>query len=99
MAQVSNLPNLTNRTIVNSEIPPDHPAKGEIERGLRAILVGLPDEWRVTVVCSRTSVWWVLRVDGPGLQLTTVLADPTKQNAAEMTGRLLAALRGSTVVS
>lgn len=91
--------NLRNRTIVNSEIPSDHPAKVEIEGGLRSILVGLPDEWRVTVVCSRTSLWWVLRVDGPGLQWMTVLADPTKQNAAEMTGRLLAALRGSTMVS
>ncbi len=98
MARVSSPANLTNRTIVDSEIAHDHPAKGEIEQGLRSILVGLPDEWRITVVCSRTSVWWVLRVDG-GFELMTVLADPTKQNVAEMTGRLLAALRGSTVVS
>ncbi len=96
---MSNPANLTNRTIVNSEIPPDHPAKGGIEQGLRSVLVGLPDEWRITVVCSRTSVWWVLRVDGPGLEWMTVLADPTKQNAPEMTGRLLAALRASKVLS
>jgi hypothetical protein len=90
---------LTNRLIINSEIPHDHPAKQEIERGLRSVLVGLPDEWRITVVCSRTSVWWVLRVDGPGFEWMTVLADPTKQNAQEMTGRLLGALRASKVLS
>ena len=91
--------NLTNRTIVNSEIPSDHPAKREIEQGLCSVLAGLPDEWRITVVCSRTSVWWVLRVDGPGFEWMTVLADPTKQNAPEVTGRLLVALRTSTVLS
>lgn len=90
---------LTNRTIVNSEIPPDHPSKREIEQALCSVLVGLPDEWRITVVCSRTSVWWVLRVDGPAFEWMTVLADPTKQNAPEMTTRLLAALRASKVLS
>ncbi len=96
---MSNAANLTNRTIVNSEIPPDHSSKREIEQALRSVLVGLPDEWRITVVCSRTSVWWVLRVDGAGFEWMTVLADPTKQNASEMTGRLLAALRASKVLS
>lgn len=90
---------LTNRTIVNSEIPPDHPSKHQIEQGLRSVLVGLADEWRITVVCSRTSVWWVLRVNGPAFEWMTVLADPTKQNAQEMTARLLAALRASKVLS
>jgi len=96
---MKNAEDLTNRMIVDSEIPPDHPAKREIEQGLRSALVGLPDEWRITVVCSRTSVWWVLRVDGPGFEWMTVLADPTKQNASEMTGRLLGALRDSKVLS
>jgi hypothetical protein len=90
---------LSNRLVVNSEIALDHPAKQEIERGLRSVLVGLPDEWRITVVCSRTSVWWVLRVDGPGFEWMTVLADPSKQNAQEMTLRLLGALRASKVLS
>ena len=94
-----NAENLTNRTIVNSEIPPDHPSKREIEQGLRSVLVGLPDEWRISVVCSRTSVWWVLRVDGPRFEWMTVLADATKQNPPEMTGRLLGALRASKVLS
>ena len=80
---MKNAEGLTNRLIVNSEIPHDHPAKQEIERGLRSVLVGLPDDWRITVVCSRTSVWWVLRVDGPGFEWMTVLADPTQQNAQE----------------
>jgi hypothetical protein len=96
---MKNAEDLANRTIVDSEIPSGHPAKREIERGLRSALVGLPEEWRITVVCSRTSVWWVLRVDGPGFEWMTVLADPTKQNAPEMTGRLLAALRASKVLS
>ena len=91
--------NLTNRTIVDSEIPPDHPSKREIERSLCSVVVGLPDEWRITVVCSKTSVWWVLRVDGPGFEWMTVLGDPTKQNPLEMTGRLLEALRASKVLS
>jgi len=91
--------NLSNRTILDSEIPPGHPDKDEIERGLRSVLVGLPDEWRITIVCSRTSVWWVLRVDGPTFEWMTVLADPAKQNAAEMTERLLGALRTSKVLS
>jgi hypothetical protein len=90
---------LTNRTIVDSEISLDHPAKREIEQGLRAALAGLPGRWKVTVVCSKTSVWWVLRVDGPGVEWMTVLVDPTKQNAAEMTKRLLAGLRASKVLS
>jgi len=63
------------------------------------MLDGFPGVWRLTVVCSRTSVWWALRVDGPGFEWMTVIADPTKQNAPEMTGRLLAALRASTEVS
>jgi len=96
---MKNAEDLTNRTIIDSEIPPDHPAKREIEQALRSVLVGLPDEWRITVVCSRTSVWWVLRVDGPGFEWMTVLADPTKQNASETTGRLLGALRASKVLS
>jgi hypothetical protein len=33
---MSNLTNHTNRTIVNIEIPPDHPSKREIEEGLRS---------------------------------------------------------------
>ena len=96
---MKNAEDLTNRLIVSSEIPHDHPAKQEIERGLRSVLVGLPDEWRMTVVCSRTSVWWVLRVDGPGFEWMTVLADPSKQNAKEMTERLLGGLRASKVLS
>ena len=96
---MSNALNLTNRTIVNSEIPPGHSSEREIEEALRSVLVGLPDEWRITVVCSRTDVWWVLRVDGLGFEWMTVLADPTKQNASEMTERLLAALRASKVLS
>ena len=32
-----NAENLTNRTIVNSEIPPDHPSKREIEQGLGGV--------------------------------------------------------------
>ena len=99
MAHVSHPASLMSRTIVNSEIPHDHPAKGEIEQGLRSVLAGLPDEWRITVVCSRTSVWWVLRVDGPGFEWMTVLADRTSQTASEVTGRLLDALRASTVLS
>jgi len=89
----------TSRTILDSEIPPGHPAKRAIEIGLRSALVGLPGEWRMTVVCSRTSVWWVLRVDGPGFQWMTLLADPTQLNAPEITGRLLEALRASKVLS
>ena len=89
----------TNRMVVDSEIPPDHPNKSEIEQGLRSALVGLPGEWRITVVCSRTSVWWVLRVEGPRFEWMTVLPDPVKQNAPEMTGRLLGALRDSQVLS
>lgn len=96
---MKNAEGLTNQLIVNSEIPHDHPAKQEIERRLRSVLVGLPDQWRITIVCSRTSVWWVLRVDGPGFEWMTVLADPTQQNAQEMTGRLLGALRASKVLS
>ena len=38
---MSSAANLTNCTIVNSEIPPDHPSKREIEQALRSILVGL----------------------------------------------------------
>lgn len=53
---MNNPANLTNRTIVDSEIPPDHPCKRQIEDGLRSALVALPDEWRITVVCSRTSL-------------------------------------------
>jgi hypothetical protein len=87
------------RLIVESEIPHDHPAKQEIEQSLRSVLLGLPDQWRISVVCSRTSVWWVLRVDGPGFEWMTVLADPTKQNAHEVTWRLLGALRASQVLS
>jgi hypothetical protein len=94
-----NAEDLTHRMVVDSEIPPDHRAKREIEQGLRSVLAGLPGEWRITVVCSRTSVWWVLRVDGTGLEWMTVLADPTMQNAPEMTARLLAALRASRVLS
>jgi len=90
---------LTNRPIIDSEIRPDHPAKREIEQGLRSALVGLPGEWRITVVCSRTSVWWVLRVEGPRFEWMTVLADATKQNSPEMSGRLLGALRASKVLS
>jgi hypothetical protein len=90
---------LTNRLIVNSEIPGDHPEKQEIERALRSVLVGLPDEWRITVVCSHTSVWWVLRVDGPGFEWMTVLPDPSTQHAHELTRRLLGALRSSKILS
>ena len=91
--------NPTNRTILESEIPSEHPAKREIEQGLRSVVRGLPDEWRIAIVCSRTSVWWVLRVDGPNFEWMTVLADPTTQNAGEMTRRLLDALRESQVLS
>ena len=90
---------VTHRMILASEIPPEHPDKREIEQGLCSALVGLPGVWKITVVCSRTSVWWVLRVDGPGFEWMTVLADPTKQNAPEMSGRLFAALRASKVLS
>ena len=96
---MSSAEDLTNRTIVNSEIEADHPLKQDIEQGLCSTLVGLPGEWRITVVCSKTSVWWVLRVDGRGFEWMTVLADSTKQNPPEMTGRLLAALRASRVLS
>jgi hypothetical protein len=96
---MKNAEDVTHRTVVDSEIPPDHPAKREIENGLRSALVGLPGEWRIAVVCSRTSVWWVLRVEGPRFEWMTVLADPAQQNALEMTGRLLAALRASKVLS
>ena len=89
----------TNRVVIAKEIPPDHPAKHEIEQRLCSALVGLPGEWRVTVVCSRTSVWWVLRVEGPSFEWMTVLPDPTTQHANEMTGRLLVALRDSKVLS
>ena len=89
----------TNRTIVNSEIPPNHPSKCEIEQALCSVVVGFPGEWGVTIVCSRTSVWWVLEVDGPAFEWMTVLPDPTKQNALEVTTRLLAALRASKLLS
>jgi hypothetical protein len=96
---VKNAEDLTHRMVVDSEIPPDHPDKREIEQGLRSAIVGLPGEWRITVVCSRTSVWWVLRVEGPRFEWMTVLADATKQNPPEMSGRLLGALRASKVLS
>lgn len=96
---MSTAEDLTNRTIVSSEIPVYHPFKRDIEDGLCSILVGLPGEWRITVVCSKTGVWWVLRVDGRGFEWMTVLADPTKQNPQEMTRRLLAALHASRVLS
>lgn len=96
---MKNAEGLTNRMVVDSEIPSEHPDKSEIERGLRTALAGLPGEWRITVVCSRTSVWWVLRVEGPRFEWMTVLPDPAKQNAPEMTGRLLGALRDSKVLS
>ena len=96
---MKNAENLTNRTIIDSEIPPDHASKREIEEGLRSALVGLPGEWRIVVVCSRTSVWWVLRVEGPRFKWMTVLPDPTRQNAPEMTGRLLTGLHDSDVLS
>lgn len=89
----------TNRVLVTTEIPPGHPGKNEIEQGLRGALTGLPGEWRVTVVCSRTSVWWVLRVEGPRFEWMTVLASPSQQNPTEITRRLLAALRDSKVLS
>jgi len=89
----------TNRVVVATEISLDHPAKGEIERRLVSVLLGLPGEWRISVVCSRTSVWWVLRVEGPSFEWMTVLPDPTKQDPNEMTGRLLGALRDSKVLS
>ena len=89
----------SDRLIIESAIPDDHPAKQEIEQGLRSVLLGLPDQWRISVVCSRTSVWWVLHVDGPGFEWMTVLVDPTKQNAQEVTGRLRGALRASQVLS
>jgi len=96
---MSDAANPTNRTIVDSEIPPDHPSKREIEERLRSVLVGLPDEWRISVVCSRTSTWWVLRVEGPRFEWMTVLPDPSTQEAAETCGRLLKALRESKVLS
>ena len=96
---MKNAEDLTNRTILDSEIPLDHASKREIEQDLRSALVGLGGEWRVTIVCSRTSVWWVLRVGGPRFEWMTVLADATKQNSPEMTGRLLGALRASKVLS
>jgi len=89
----------TSRILVTTEIPLGHPAKLEIEQGLRAALTGLAGEWRVTIVCSRTSVWWVLRVEGPRLEWMTVLASPSKQNPMEITRRVLAALRDSKVLS
>jgi hypothetical protein len=89
----------TNRTIVLSEIPPGHTSKREIEDGLRSVLVGVRGEWRIAVICSRTGVWWVLRVEGPGFEWMTVLVGPTEQNATEMTRRLLRALHDSKVLS
>jgi hypothetical protein len=50
-------------------------------------------------VCSHTSVWWVLRVDGPGFEWMTVLPDPSTQHAHELTRRLLGALRSSKILS
>jgi hypothetical protein len=91
--------NLTNRTIVFSEIPPGHPAKRAIEQALRSVVAGFPAEWRISIVCSRTGPWWVLRVEGPGFEWMTVLAEPAAQTSSEMTGRLLAALRAARRLS
>ena len=90
---------VSNRTILESEIPPDHPAKEQIELALKFALSGLPGEWKIAVICSRTSVWWVVRVDGPHFEWMTVLPDPTRQNAKEITCRLLAGLSAAKVVS
>jgi hypothetical protein len=90
---------LTHRILLASEIPPEHPDKLEIEQGLCSALVGLPGLWKITVVCSRTSVWWVLRVDGPRFKWMTVLADATKQKPPDITARLLGALGASKVLS
>jgi hypothetical protein len=89
----------THGIVLASEIPPEHPARREIEEALCSALAGLPGQWRISVVCSRTSVWWVLRVDGPGFQWTTVLADAAKQNPPDITASLLGALRTSKVLS
>jgi hypothetical protein len=85
--------------VIDSEIPADHPAKREIEQGLRTALIGLPGKWRITVVCSSTSHWWMIRLDGPRVEWMTVLADPMEQDAPVVTGRVLAALRASKVMS
>lgn len=89
----------THRILLASEIPPEHPDKREIEQGLCSALVGLPGVWKITVVCSRTSVWWVLRVEGPHFKWMTVLVDPTKQKPPDIIARLLGALGASKVLS
>lgn len=99
MASAPDREDATHGIVLASEIPPEHPARREIEEGLCSALAGLQGQWRVTVVCSRTSVWWVLRVEGPGFKWTTVLADATKQNPSDITASLLGALRASKVLS
>jgi len=89
---------LTNRIVLSSEISAQHPAKSAIEGALRAALLGLPGEWRVTVVCSVTTDWWVLSVEGPAFKWMTILADSLQQRPTEMSTLLLGALRHSRVL-
>ena len=90
---------LAERVCVESEIPSGHASKREIENGLTGVLLGLPGEWRVEILCSRSDTWWMLRVDGPRFTWTVVLTDPAEQGASEMTRRLLQALRERKVLS
>jgi hypothetical protein len=90
---------LVNRAILNSEIPPGHPSKHEIEGGLCSALAGLPGEWRITIVCSHAGLWWSVRVDGPRFDWMSIFVDGTQQAAPEIIRRLLQALRDSKVLS
>jgi hypothetical protein len=99
VAQVSFAGRLTERVYVESEIPSCHASKREIENGLTEALLGLPGEWRVEILCSRSDTWWMLRVDGPRFTWTVVLTDPAERSAPEMTRCLLQALRERKVLS
>jgi hypothetical protein len=90
---------LAERVYVESEIPSCHASKREIETTLTGALLGLPGEWRVEILCSRSGTWWMLRVDGPRFAWTVVLTDPAEQSASEMARRLLQALREKKVLS
>lgn len=90
---------LAERVHVESEIPSGHASKREIETALTGALLGLPGEWRVEILCSRSDTWWMLRVDGPRFTWTVVLTAPAEQNASEMTRRLLQALHERKVLS
>ena len=90
---------LAERVYVESEIPSCHASKREIETALTGALLGLPGQWKVEILCSRSSIWWMLRVDGPRFTWTVVLTDPAEQSAPGMTRHLLQALRERKVLS